>query len=354
MSENTIKSNSGRIKIVIPILLLVAFLLGQITQVSAFSVRQLLGLDAAPAEQGDATKETQDQALQKDNKEWAKPAEELSQNPQLSQKYIALLINNMGQAEREKVLATPDLFKQVIESEAANRSVMSAAISNKLDKNADVEFLMRRGAENILREAYLNRLIASKLPADFPNNQQISEYYETNKARFVIPERLHVWQIFLAKPADGDEKKLKETKEKANSISKELKKDKSLFAKLALENSDHDQSRHNGGYMGVIKSGELLPAVKEPLLNLKQDELSQVIESEAGFHILKRGEIISEETVELAQVEPQIRKLLIDQAKIQLTKAVYNQAKKEFPQKISTEKIEEWRLRLKTNTINNE
>ncbi|MEM7027398.1 MAG: peptidylprolyl isomerase [Pseudomonadota bacterium] len=355
MSEKAMKLTQGRIKIIVPILLLLAFLLGQITQVSAFSVRQLLGLDSADEETAEKTTEKttadQNNMQQQANKEWAKPEGDAGQNPQLSQQYITLLINNMGAAERQQVLADAAVFKQVIENEAANRAIMSAAIANKMDKNQNVEFLMRRGAENILREAYLNRLIASKLPADFPNSEQISEYYQANQTSFVISERLQVWQIFFAKPVDADAKKLKEVRNKAGSVLEELQKNKSKFAELANEHSEHVQSRVNGGYMGLIKSGDLLPAVKEPLLNLKQEQLSQVVESEAGFHIMKRGELMPEESVSLDQVEPQIKKLLIDQAKIQLTKAVYSQAQKEFPQKVPEEKIEEWRLRLKTNTV---
>ena len=132
-----------------------------------------------------------------------------------------------------------------------------------------------------------------------------------------------------------------------------LKKGKADFAALAVAESEHEQSRQNGGYMGLLKTEELLPAIKEPLLKLKEGELGRPVESESGFHILKRGQILEAETVAFANVQEQIRQLLIKQANAQLRRAIFIQASKEFPQDLTDEKVEEWRLRLKTDTVQN-
>ena len=82
--------------------------------------------------------------------------------------------------------------------------------------------------------------------------------------------------------------------------------------------------------MGLLKTNELIPEMKDPILKLKEGDISQVIETKEGMHILKRG------------------KLLVKQANMQLRDAVFNQARKEYPQPISDNKLEEWRLRLQT------
>ncbi len=256
----------------------------------------------------------------------------------------------MNQQEREKVLADQELFKQVIESEANNRSTVSAAIANNLVEDRNVEFLMRRGAENIMREAYLNRLISSKLPKDFPSDEQVAEYFESNKGQFIVPERVHVWQIFFKKTDSSDKKETAELKKKADGIISDLNKGKKDYSNIALAQSEHEQSRALGGYMGLLKTSDLIPEIKEPILKLKEGEISKPIESQAGIHILKRGKILKPETLELPQVEQQIRQLLIKQANTQLRNAIFNQARKEYPQALSDNKLEEWRLRLKTKT----
>jgi len=328
------------------------FIIAQTGQVSAISVKELLGLKKAePVLAEDKTNPPTQSENASGNTEWAKSTEQVPvSNSQIDLDYVSLLIANMNQQEREKVLADQELFKQVIESEANNRSTVSAAIANNLVEDRNVEFLMRRGAENIMREAYLNRLISSKLPKDFPSDEQVAEYFESNKGQFIVPERVHVWQIFFKKTDSSDKKETAELKKKADGIISELNKGKKDYSNIALAQSEHEQSRALGGYMGLLKTSDLIPEIKEPILKLKEGEISKPIESQAGIHILKRGKILKPETLELPQVEQQIRQLLIKQANTQLRNAIFNQARKEYPQALSDNKLEEWRLRLKTKT----
>lgn len=328
----------------------IIFIIAQTGQVSAISVKELLGLKKADPELI-KDKQSKPSDGQTANTEWAKSsAQEADSNPQIDLDYVSLLLANMNQQEREKVLADQVLFKQVIENEANNRSTVSAALANNLVEDRNVEFMMRRGAENIMREAYLNRLISSKLPKDFPSDEQVSEYFTSNKEQFVVPERVHVWQIFFNKTDLSDEKSADELKKKAEGIILDIKKGKQDYSNIALAQSEHEQSKALGGYMGLLKTSELIPEIKDSIMKLKEGDISKVIESEAGIHILKRGKILKPETLELSQVEQQIRQLLIKQANAQLRNAIFNQARKEYPQAISDNKLEEWRLRLKTKT----
>jgi len=139
-------------------------------------------------------------------------------------------------------------------------------------------------------------------------------------------------------------------KKKADKIIYDIKKGKVDFSNVAISQSEHEQSKALGGYMGLLKTSDLLPEIKEPVLKLKEGEISKPIESESGIHIIKRGIILKAEPLKLAQVEQQIRQLLIKQANAQLRNAIFTQARKEYPQDISDKKLEEWRLRLRTNT----
>lgn len=320
------------------------FVLSQTSMVSAFSVKELLGLKEKQPE----IIENEDQVEnQKTAEDWSKSSQpKQTKTRQIDLDYVSLLVANLSEQERNKLLDDSVLFKQAIENEVNSASTVAAAVMNKVEQDRNVEFLMRRSAENILREAYLNRLVASKLPKDFPNDEQIAEYFESNKEKFVVPERVHVWQIFFKK--FESEKENAQLKKKVDKIISDIKKGKKDFSATALSESEHEQSKQLSGYMGLLKTDDLLPEMKKPLLALKEGELSTVVESETGFHILKRGEIIDSEQLELTQVAPQIRQLLTNQANLQLRQAIFAQARKEYPQKISDKNIEEWRLRLKT------
>ena len=330
-------------------------IISQTSQVSAISIRELLGLEKSEPE---VVEDKKPEPSQKDpsttkpkDSDWAQTSDkEAALNPQIDLDYVSFLVANMNVQERSKILDDQNLFKQVIENEANNRSTVSAAISNKLAQDRNIEFLMRRGAENILRESYLNRLIATKLPRDFPSDEQVSEYYENNKQQFIVPERVHVWQIFFKKSKDLDEKGTTALKKKAEKIISDIKKGKKDFSNIAISQSEHEQSKALGGYMGLLKTSDLLPDIKEPILKLKEGEIGKPVESESGVHIIKRGKILEAEPLQLSKVEQQIRQLLINQANRQLRNAIFAQARKEYPQDISDKKLEEWRLRLRTNT----
>ena len=342
---------SKNIKAVIAIIVIgLVFVLSQTSQVAALSVKEILGLEGKKTESSEIKKTPEkDEKTTSGSKDWAassQPNQAVAR--QIDLDYISLLIANLSGQERDKVLAEPAMFKQAIENEVNNASAVAAAITNRVEQDRNVEFLMRRSAENILREAYLNRLVVSKLPQDFPSEEQIAEYFESNKEKFVVPERVHVWQIFFQKP-DND-KENAGLKKKVNKLISDIKKGKKDFSAIALSQSEHEQSKQLGGYMGLLKTDDLLPEMKKPLFDLKEGEISKAVESETGIHILKRGKIIKSEQLELAQVKPQIHQLLSNQANLQLRQAIFAQARKEYPQEISDKKIEEWRLTLKTKS----
>ncbi len=330
----------------------IIFIIAQTGQVSAISVKELLGLKKSEPElSNNGQPKSKQSNAESTNSEWAKSSESVQvANSQIDLDYVSLLMANMKQQEREKVLADQELFKQVIENEANNRSTVSAAIANNLVEDRNVEFLMQRSAENILRESYLNRLITTKLPNDFPSDEQVAEYYAANKQQFVVPERVHVWQIFFKKSDDGDKKESVALLKKAEQIIADLKKGRADFSTIALSQSEHEQSKKLGGYMGILNTSELIPEIKEPILKSKEGDIIKPVESEAGIHILKRGKILESHRLELPQVSQQIRQLLLKQANNQLRSAIFTQARKEYPQAISDIKLEEWRLRLKTKT----
>jgi len=263
---------------------------------------------------------------------------------------IKKILAVLDEKQRKALLADEQAFQKFIRQEAGNKSVLSAAKANKVDKNEKAIFLTERGAENILRELYLNQLITSKIPADFPTDQQIKDYYEQNKDKFVLGERVHIWQIFLPITEEKSSKKeIELLKKKAESIATDLSKNKIDFAVAAQRHSGHEGSLTTGGYMGLVKIADLKPEIQKPLMALPAGKISSPIISDDGIHILKRGTIVPEQSVELDQVYDQIRKLLSTQIRNQLRQAIFNQASETYPVEISDNKIEEWRLKLRTN-----
>ena len=68
-----------------------------------------------------------------------------------------------------------------------------------------------------------------------------------------------------------------------------IRRDQSLFASLAHEHSDCG-SHARGGDCGQFGRGEIHQAVEDVVFNLKVNELSNIVESDSGFHLILRTE----------------------------------------------------------------
>ena len=177
------------------------------------------------------------------NNNWAETSlENIGLEQVLNFEHISLLVTNMNTNEREKILSDQQLFKQVIENEANNRSAIIAAVNNQLNEHPNVKFMMKRNAENMLLEFYLNLLVKRKLPQEFPSNEDMIAYYESNKeTQFTFPLRARIWQIFLSKPKDVSEEEASAIQRRAEEIISKIEKGINDFTNIAVSQSEHEK-----------------------------------------------------------------------------------------------------------------
>lgn len=328
--------------------------------VSAFSIMEFLGIGT-----DEKSQETESNTEQKDDKSTSKkPAAKVkeSESPKdaesnpLGTLQVAFELSDLKKTlsvlddnKRKQILADEKIFSDFVTQEADNASVLVAARANKIHESENTQILAQRSVDNIIRELYLNQVLASKIPADFPTNEQVQEYYDQNKEKFVIEERMHVWQIFLPISKGTSKKDIELLKKRAESISNDLKKNKTDFASAANKYSKHETSRLSGGYMGLIKVSELKPEVKDVVKTLKQENISNPIVINDGIHILKRGAIAPKQDVTFEQIKPKITELMLQQLNTQIRQAIFKQAGITYPIDLEDKKVEEWRLKLRTN-----
>lgn len=120
---------------------------------------------------------------------------------------------------------------------------------------------------------------------------------EQRKARHIL--------INLASDAKLEEKRAAE--EKIKKVEKELAKG-AKFSTLAKKYSDDEGSAENGGDLGLVSKGMMVKPFEEALFNLKKGQLSEVVRSEFGFHIIKLDEIKTEKIEALAAKKLSIEK----------------------------------------------
>ncbi|MBW7473350.1 peptidylprolyl isomerase [Paenibacillus oenotherae] len=105
-------------------------------------------------------------------------------------------------------------------------------------------------------------------------DDEIKQFFDENKAQFDTVEQVKVAHILLA------------TKEEAEAVLKQLKEGAD-FAQLAKEKSTDPGSKDNGGEYDFFPRGTMHEPFEDAAFNLKKDELSGVVQTDSGFHVIK-------------------------------------------------------------------
>ncbi len=225
---------------------------------------------------------------------------------QIELETVHQLLSLVDHDRRAAILETPENFAKFVQQERANQAVLTAAYENAADHNDAVSTLMLRASQKVLAEAYLTQVVRRNLDVDFPSEAQTREFYEANKAAFRLPDRVHLWQIFIPAPAQSPDTARKNAGALATQVSTKLRKSETNFAAEAAKHSKHLQSRVNDGYMGLLKMDDLLPEVRAEIEKLKPETVSLPVQSDAGFHIIKRGALVVGTQLEYAAVQQRI------------------------------------------------
>jgi len=110
----------------------------------------------------------------------------------------------------------------------------------------------------------------------------MKRYYQEHRDRFALPEEYILSQILLQpKSADNSAEALA----RARRVLAELKQGEK-FEDLALRYSDGPNASR-GGQLGLVRQGELLPAIERAIASLVPGGISDIIESPEGFHIVR-------------------------------------------------------------------
>jgi len=142
-------------------------------------------------------------------------------------------------------------------------------------------------------------------------DQAIKDYYDAHASDYEQPERLHLQHILLLVPAGADDAAKKAVKDKAEALLTTARTGgKDEFAALAKKNSEDTLSVENGGDLGVVAQGALEAPLDEAAFKLNPGEVSDVVESSRGMHIIRLDEKIPGGPKPLADVREDILKEL--------------------------------------------
>ena len=139
----------------------------------------------------------------------------------------------------------------------------------------------------VIKDQFFAQKIQSTIASDVKiTPSEVKDFFDLQKKADLpqVPTKIEIKQIVI-KPVISDEQK-KKSKERLNSFRKRVYNGED-FKMLATLYSDDTESAKNGGELGYVNRGELVPSFERAAFRLKEGEISEVVESRYGFHLIQ-------------------------------------------------------------------
>jgi peptidyl-prolyl cis-trans isomerase D len=123
------------------------------------------------------------------------------------------------------------------------------------------------------------------------NEQDLKSYYEQNLQRLSGKEERRASHILITAAKDAPEADKKAARSKAEELLKAVKAKPASFAEVARKNSQDPGSAVKGGDLDFFGRGAMVKAFEDAAFNMKKSDISELVESEFGFHIIQLTDI---------------------------------------------------------------
>ena len=213
----------------------------------------------------------------------------------------------------EQELVRQAAAQQGIEVTPEEVDAAFAEVSAPFD-NPD-EFRRRLDTEGYTEDSYrehLRRMIAAakyldniRADAMTVSEAELEAYYRDNEVRLTLPEQVRVRHILLSWRPLGKPDDRAALREQLTGILKRARAGED-FAELAREYSDDSTAEH-GGDVGFFHRGQMVPAFEMAAFSLQPGEISDIVETPFGVHILRLEERKEARLLPLDEVREQLR-----------------------------------------------
>jgi peptidyl-prolyl cis-trans isomerase C len=240
---------------------------------------------------------------------------------QLLDQLVALKLLSQESAARKVTVPDAELDGRLaqIRGQFPNEQAFTAALAD------------RQMTPDKLRSEMKQQLLAMKLveaevgPTVSVTDTDVATFYQKNPEKFQEPEAVHAAHILIRTGDAADAAAKKKARAEADSVLAQIRKGGD-FAALAKLHSQ-DNSAVNGGDLGFVARGQTVPAFEQAAFTLKPGQLSGVVESPFGFHIIKVFEHRAARTVPLTEVKAQVQQFLRQQQMQEKTNAYVGRLK---------------------------
>jgi len=219
-------------------------------------------------------------------------------------------------------LAAPDRKRQFVENLVMNDLLYEEGQKQGYDKDPEIEHQVT----DLRKRLVVQRVMRQYQTPPSVTDDQVRAYYDKNLALYSTTQ-IHASHI-LVKDEDS-----------ARQILAEVKANPDRFADIAREKSTDAISAKKGGDLGTFGAGRMVPEFEKVAFALKPGEISDVVKTQYGYHIIMVTERKEGEPKPFDQVKEQIRATLRNRALQDQVQGHFDQLKKDAHLKINDEAL---------------
>jgi len=194
-------------------------------------------------------------------------------------------------------------------------------------------FLERAGttADDVRRQ-FENNLLREKVFAKVSEGvtvdaKEIKKFYDDNQARYDEPEQIKASHILFRVPPNASPEDKAKKKKAAEDVLGQLKKG-AKFEELAKKYGE-DPTKDRGGDLGYFVKGRMVKPFEEAAWKLKVGKLSGVVETQFGFHLIKKTDHKKARKKPFKEVQEQIERSLVARKRNQAIRDALSKWKEE-------------------------
>jgi peptidyl-prolyl cis-trans isomerase D len=221
------------------------------------------------------------------------------QTSAFSPKSVAMRVSDIGEQERE--------VQELVLKSADYTAQAQAKVSDDMVKTYYTQNSKKFEVPDQLKAEYLvlsNATVAERVSVP---DADVKAFYETNKAaRYTVAEQRRASHILLNVKKDASAAEKASVKAKAEALLAEVRKTPADFAKIAKANSQDTGSGERGGDLDFFGPGMMVKPFEETAYKLKNGEISDLVQSEFGYHIIMLTDVKPATVKSLDEVKGEI------------------------------------------------
>ncbi len=197
------------------------------------------------------------------------------------------------------------------------------AVKKGLDKDSDYQKKLNDFKKLTLINLLLEKEIESKVKV---TDQEVKDYYDKHKEEFAAVSQIRASHILV------------KTEEEARQIIERIKSGED-FAKIAKEKSLDTVSAKNGGDLGFILKGQMVPEFEAAAGSLKTGEISEPVKTKFGYHVIKVTDKEVGQVAEFEKVKNSLSQFLLTEKQKEVFNSYVEGLKKNYKVEINKEAL---------------